>query len=511
VIIDQTLDLLRRGYVFTADARHRERSRAESAQRPRYAVTVRLLGRPATVVGGEEGVRLFYDQSRMKRHGAMPQVVGRPLFGRGAVHNLDGETHRHRKSLFVDVLMNQAHVDALLAVADDELESALDRWALDGEGTVYPAMIAVYGGAVIRWAGIVAPTDVERRRSHDLAVIVDGFATPGLPYARAWRRRIGADRWAKRLVEETRAGVRTPAADTFLARVAGHRDLDGRLLDAHTAGVELLNVLRPIVAVARLAAFAALALGGSPSWRERLSAEIDERGNAIGGQLATAFAQEVRRVHPFVPLLAARATRATEFEGCPVPAGRRVLLDVMATNHDPELWDDAADFRPERFLGTGAEWSDRFVPQGGGRPETGHRCPGELVAVGLLALTSARLAERGVRLVPGQDVGWSLRHVPALPRSGTVVAVDPPRLNDGGGSGSRRPRTAESMALPSRTSRPVRGRAATRRYWSGLHVARSDWVRARQRPGPGAVEGVNARDAARRDSKQSQSRPFPQW
>jgi len=206
--------------------------------------------------------------------------------------------------------------------------------------------------------------------------------------------------------------------------VSTQRDADRDLLDVHTAAVELLNVLRPTVAVARFAAFGAVALAESPEWRRRLREEVRERGDAADGPLATAFAHEVRRVFPFVPMLAAVATKDTEFEGCPVPAGRRVLLDVMATNHDPQEWERPNEFDPGRFLGTGAEWSPPFVPQGGGRPEDGHRCPGEMVAVGLLALTCARLAELGGQLVRGQDLGWSWGRVPALPRSGVVIAVD---------------------------------------------------------------------------------------
>jgi len=420
---DQTLDVLRRGYVFTAQARQR-REPAEAARRPRYAVTVRLLGKPATVVGGSDGVRLFYDSSGMRRRGAMPQVVARPLFGRGALHALDGEEHQVRKAMFVGMLMDPDRIAVLFRITDDLLGDAIQQWRARGAGVVYPMATEVFGRAVIRWAGIDVPPEVEDRRSHDLAAIVDGFATPGVPYARAWRRRLVCDRWAERLVRETREGRRAVGADSILSRVSTQRDADGALLDVHTAAVELLNVLRPTVAVARFAAFGAVALAESPEWRRRLRDEVRERGSAVGGPLATAFAHEVRRVFPFVPMLAAVATRDTEFEGCPVPAGRRVLLDVMATNHDPQEWDRPNDFDPERFLGTGAEWSPPFVPQGGGRPEDGHRCPGEMVTVGLLALTCARLAELGGELVRGQDLGWSWGRIPALPRSGVVIAVD---------------------------------------------------------------------------------------
>src|SRR3954469_4666941 len=454
---DQTVDLVRQGYVFTARAR-RQRDAAEAAVRPRYAAKVRLLGRPATVVGGSEGVKLFYDSSVMRREGAMPQGIDRPLFGRGALHALDGEEHSNRKGMFVDLLMDRARVTSLLELADDLVVDALQSWRQRGGGVVYPTMTEVYGRAVIRWAGIEATPEVEARRAEDLAVIVDGFATPGMPYLAAWRRRIVCDRWAARLVQETRAGRRIPAEDSVLARVAGHRGPDGELLDAHTAGVELLNVLRPTVAVARFAAFGALALADSPQWRRRLAEEVAERGSAVDGPLATAFAHEVRRVYPFVPALAAVATTDTEFERCPISAGQRVVLDIMATNHDPQEWERPNTFDPERFLGTGAEWSPPFVPHGGGRPEDGHRCPGELVANGLLALTCARLAQFDGHLAHGQDLGWSWGRVPALPRSGVVIAVDDPAESGDYGEQPRLSRR-RAAACADGGSRPA-GRAA---------------------------------------------------
>ena len=264
--IDQTTDLMRRGYVFTAWARTRDARRGE--RHDRYGTTVRLLGRRATVVGGAAGVRLFYDQSVMRRAGAMPPAIALPLFGRGAVHGLDGEEHRHRKAMFVHLLMDESRVRALHDLADELLQEELKGWRKAGRGVVYPAMTRVYGGAVIRWAGILVAPEEEDGRAEDMATIVEDFATPGWPYARAWRARIRCDRWATRLVREVREGRRSAPRDSVLERIATHRRPDGALLDLPTAGVELLNVLRPTVAVARLASFAAIALDLHADWRE---------------------------------------------------------------------------------------------------------------------------------------------------------------------------------------------------------------------------------------------------
>ncbi|MGW5241759.1 cytochrome P450 [Monashia sp. NPDC004114] len=211
----------------------------------------------------------------------------------------------------------------------------------------------------------------------------------------------------------------------MLERVAIQTDEHGQLLDAHTAGVELLNILRPAVAVARLASFAAVELLQHPDWRDRLRDEVRERGGTLSGPLATAFAQEVRRLAPFVPMLAAVTSRPTTYAGVAVPARRRVLLEVVASNRDHGSWAQPHTFDPTRFLGTGAEWSDHLVPQGGGRPESGHRCPGELVTVGLLSLTASRLALLDTSPSNGQDLGWSWRRLPTMPRSGVVLDVRP--------------------------------------------------------------------------------------
>ena len=415
---DKTIRLLRSGYLFTT----LERLRRESTDGG-DVMTLRLLGRPATVVRGPAGVRFFYDASRLHRKGAMPATVARPLFGRGAVHGLDGDQHRARKAMFVDLLMDPERVAALVSRADPLLRALLAPETGVRRVGIYDAAVEAYGRAVIRWAGISETPAAELRHARALAEIVDGFAVPGLPWLRAYRSRITSDRWAAGLVRGVRSGTTSAPSGSVLERIATHREADGQLLDDHTAGVELLNVLRPTVAVARFAAFLAVALVHAPEWRDRVAAEARERGDTHGGPVATAVAHEVRRLYPFVPFLAAVTSHSTEHEGCPLPAGRRVLLDVTATDRNPATWSEPHRFEPARFVGTGEEWSDHFVPQGGGgRAQTGHRCPGELIAVGLLALTAAQLSVLDIS-VPEQDLGWSLRRMPTRPRSGVLLDV----------------------------------------------------------------------------------------
>ena len=135
------------------------------------------------------------------------------------------------------------------------------------------------------------------------------------------------------------------------------------------AAVELINILRPTVAVAWPGTFAALALAQHPEWRSRLADEAADHERA-----RRAFGHEVRRTAPFVPARAGRIRADAVVGGIRLRPGDRIVLDVPGTHRDAAAWRDPEAFDPERFAG-GDPDPFVFVPQGGGDTETGHRCP----------------------------------------------------------------------------------------------------------------------------------------
>src|SRR5690606_4644598 len=169
-------------------------------------------------------------------------------------------------------------------------------------------------------------------------------------------------------------------------------------------------------------AFMALAMHEHPQWRERIFDETRERASTTDGPLAIAFAEEVRRYYPFVPLLPGVARKDLSFDGVPVAEGERVLIDIYGTNHDERYWTAPDRFDPERFVETGEMFSDHFIPQGGGLVETGHRCPGEMITVGLLAQTAAELSQRAAWLERGQDLSFRMGRMPTKPGRGVVFS-----------------------------------------------------------------------------------------
>ncbi len=415
LIRDDSLSLLLRGYGFGAHLWRR-------ADRGARAMTFRLLGREALLVRGEEGVRLFYDESLTHRHGAMPAFIQESLFGHGSVHSLDGDDHRHRKATFVDVLYDDAEVQRLLPELDRQWQGELDAWVAGGNRTAYDAAVGALGRAIMRWAGIPGTPAAQTRWAKRQAQIVDGFGVPYSPeFLLSLANRTWSDRHAAALIEATRAGTLQPDENTALHAWATHRDRNGDLLSARQAGVELQNSFRPMIAVSRFVAFAAKELHDHPEWRERIADETATRGSLVGGELATMFAQEIRRTAPFVPLLPAWASTDVELDGQRVRKGGRIVLDILGTDTDTREWERPTRFDPERFRGVDDyEALTAFVPHGGADVSTGHRCPGEKLAIAGLAAAIAALSDPRIRISDrGLDV--NRRRMPTKPRSGGRV------------------------------------------------------------------------------------------
>jgi fatty-acid peroxygenase len=269
--------------------------------------------------------------------------------------------------------------------------------------------------AVCRWAGIPLDDADVPGLARDLVAMVDGFATPG---PRHWRARLARGRreaWLADLVTDVRDGRCEAKPGSALDVVAHHREANGEELSPRLAAVELLNVIRPTVAVCWFVAYAGHALHRWPEHRRRLA--------MADAEYVEAFVHELRRFYPFAPFLGGRAVRELTWRGERIPKHTLVLLDLWGHNHDPALWGDPYTFRPERFL-------DReigpfeLVPQGAGDPGTNHRCPGEPLTVAILRALVVRLARFDYE-VPEQDLTISLRRVPARVPSGFVLL---PRL-----------------------------------------------------------------------------------
>lgn len=357
---------------------------------------------------GEEAARCFYGGGNFARSGAMPPTTQRLLQDKGSVQALDGAPHAHRKSLFMAMMSTPS------------IESAADR--LGGHwqdlARVQHAPFSLHGAmqrllcrTVCEWAGLDLSAHDLEQRTVEMSAMIDSAGTfsPGVVRAMMLRRR--AERWAKHVVSQERLKGTAPSGSP-LARIAAHMDEGGHPLPLEVAAVELLNVIRPTVAVARFVTFAAMALEKRPDWRERL-ATFDMSDMCC-------FAQEVRRYYPFFPVVGGRARERISWNGHCFEQGDWAILGLHATNHDPDLWDAPHHFEPERFRDYDSTGFD-FVPQGAGLYHDDHRCPGEPLTVSLVGRMAAELASSEYD-VPEQDLTIPQNRFPTIPRSGFVMA-----------------------------------------------------------------------------------------
>lgn len=399
---DASLGLARLGYRFISDTCNRLRS---------DLFQTRLLLRPTICMRGEQAAKLFYDERRFIREGAAPVRLQKTLTGQGAVQGLDASAHRERKALLMS-LMAPERVRELVTFAALEWSAALLRWQNASRVVLLDELEEILCRAVCAWSGVPLDEAEVPRRTRDLSLMIRSAGAFGFLHRRGRRARTRGERWIADLVEQLRDGELQPSRRCALHAIALHRDPEGRKLPSRIAAVEIINILRPTVAVARFIVFAALALHRYPQTRATLleggTAEIEN------------FVQEVRRYYPFFPVLAARVREDFEWCGYRFPKHRRVLLDLYGTDHDGRLWADPEEFRPSRFRDwNGSAYS--FISQGGGEHYRHHRCAGEWITIELMKLAVAFLVH-GMRYeVPEQELAYSPRRVPTAPKSGFVI------------------------------------------------------------------------------------------
>jgi fatty-acid peroxygenase len=100
---DSTIALLRNPYRYIA---------RRAAALGEDVFETRLLLRRTTCMTGAEAAGVFYDPARLQRAGAAPPPLQKTLFGQGGVQGLDGEDHRQRKAMFLQIAQ-PARVEAL--------------------------------------------------------------------------------------------------------------------------------------------------------------------------------------------------------------------------------------------------------------------------------------------------------------------------------------------------------------------------------------------------------------
>nr|AAF34531.1 isoflavone synthase 1 [Trifolium pratense] len=174
--------------------------------------------------------------------------------------------------------------------------------------------------------------------------------------------------------------------------------------------------------------------------KDRLVDEVDTQNLPY----IRAIVKETFRMHPPLPVVKRKCTEECEINGYVIPEGALILFNVWQVGRDPKYWDRPSEFRPERFLETGAEGEARpldlrgqhfqLLPFGSGR----RMCPGVNLATSGMATLLASLIQcfdlqvlgpQG-QILKGGDAKVSMEERAGLtvPRAHSLVCVPLARI-----------------------------------------------------------------------------------
>lgn len=140
-----------------------------------------------------------------------------------------------------------------------------------------------------------------------------------------------------------------------------------------------------------------------PEVQEKLYKEID---NAVGNKAVTdadvaglpylqSVVKETLRVHPPGPLLSWARLSTSDVQlsnGMLIPAKTTAMVNMWAITHDPKVWEDPLEFKPERFMDADVDVRGcdlRLAPFGAGR----RVCPGKNLGLVTVNLWVAKLVQ----------------------------------------------------------------------------------------------------------------------
>lgn len=380
-------------------------------------VKARLLNKEVIAIYGKEAAKKFYDPRNFKREGAMPKIVLKTLFGENGVQTLDGQAHEHRKTIFMD-LMTPKRMEEYHRILDKNLTQKLDRQ--QGQFELFDLAKDVLFRSICEWAGIdlsqLTKKEVDQLAEYQISMISSAVTNPAT-HIKGIDNRKKSEKWAQSLIENARINPVAGKEDVALYAFAKATDDHGELLPIDVAAVELLNVIRPTVALTVWIALMGHALFSRPDIYQRLHAEFD--------QLQDSFIQEMRRYYPFFPMLPAFAIQDVEVDGYLIPKDSWVVLDLYGTNHDDRMIETPEVFRISRYLGKEKHISYdeeyEMIAQGGGEFKTMHRCAGEWITLHTLRVFSDQLVNKYQFSIPEQDWSIPMNQFPTYPKSRALL------------------------------------------------------------------------------------------
>ena len=177
---------------------------------------------------------------------------------------------------------------------------------------------------------------------------------PRLGYGKSLKT---VDNYLYRIIEERRKNKE------------GKRDLLQHLIDAGLDDNIIRDQMLTMLIAGHDTSTALLAwtfalLGQHPEIHSQVIQELDSAEGKY--QLLDNFIKESLRLYPPIHIGNRRVAENMEFTEGKVPAGERMFYSIYLTHRDPEIWENAEEFCPERFSHGRKTPPMSYIPFGGG-------------------------------------------------------------------------------------------------------------------------------------------------
>jgi cytochrome P450 len=321
------------------------------------------------VVGGPEANRQVLVSEREKLRWRNTDPVADVL--RRGVLVTDGEEHDHARGL-MEPHLHPGVLPGYTSIMLQQTERVAATWR---EGQVIDMLVEGRKIALLIIMqvlfGVDAWDDLPRIWTPILKTIQ--YISPG-PWI-LWRRmpRPGFKKHLKVIDEYLYAIIRARRAS------APQSDLLQHLMSAGMDDDRIRDQMLTMLIAGHDTSTALLAwtfylLGSHPGIYGQLAGDLQDAlgeqspGSAPGWQppLLDQVIKESLRLYPPIHIGNRMVNEAMEFHGQAVPAGERLFYSIYLTHRDPEYWEQAEDFCPERFAHGRKTPPFAYVPFGGG-------------------------------------------------------------------------------------------------------------------------------------------------
>ena len=353
----------------------------------------------------------------------------RPAVGPRSILLLDGEEHLQQRRLLLPPFKGD-HVRGYRELIAEAAERRIAAWPMERPLALQPEMEEIAFSTIL---AIVMGRDAalaEARIRTLLPKMMELCASPFnlLPWFH--RELGGVTPWGRLLatVEELdevvfgeihnrRIAPDLEARDDLLSMLVQARHPDGRALSDREIRDETVTLLMAGWETTSSAlAWAFERLARHPEVTDRLASTL----GAGDRTYLDAVVKETLRQRPVIPALVRKLAAPMRFGEYAFPAGWVLMPSVYLLHHEPSIYPDPHEFRPERFL-DGPPARALWIPFGGGV----RRCLGaslaELEMTTVVEAVVTRLALQAVRQAPEPA---RRQRFTLTPGEGTLVSVN---------------------------------------------------------------------------------------